>query len=745
MKRCESSSRPSDAAAGARVGGAIRRLSRVGGPVAAIFALLAAAEMLLMAPREDLLSVRVWWAVLLTHGVVALGVVVVALVADAVWGILSRSGVVRREGRTTGDWGAREGGPSDWGLSDWGLSDWGLALTALVAGFSHGWPVVKGPLEEALGRPLALGALVVVVVCCFWLLRRRPGMRSWQLVLPMVCAFAAALGYYLLRARPLGLAAHPLPASLTGISLFVLLVVVLIGRAQRRRNASLIALLFSMVFWVRLSAPAPHAPVVGEAEAAPTSGAAPAVRAPVLLIVIDTLRADALDLDGGAAGRTPHLARLAAESDVFTRAVANASWTLPTHASLFTGLRVSRHRVDMTSADGYGSRLDASLPTLHERLAGWGYATSCITANGIVGPASGLTRGCARYRHPGRAWTLQTAPLRLWYALTPSARPALEEQLMTQTTGLRRHATAGEVLGFALEELAEAREPAYLFLNLMDVHKPYPAAPEISTGKNISVLLDLMGVLVGLRDPEEFDRRHAEWARRSYLAQVSRLDDALGAFFAELREGGLYEEALIVVTADHGEAFFENPDLPLYYDHHGAYEPAVRIPLIVKRPGGQAGRRFGHLVEQAEIAPTVLALAAEGPGSEDPGSDDPGSEGLFDADSEAIALTEWNPHPIPGAMSTLPVQRIGLYRDGYKLVLEGDWRGAPRTRLFDLERGPFEGFEVSAGDPGPAEALRSELLEILGREWASGAALGSGEEEPDPELLETLRSLGYIE
>ncbi len=688
---------------------------------------------------------------------------------------MSRSGVVRRVRRTPSDGGPSDGGPSDGGLGDWGLSDWGLALTALVAGFAHGWPVVKGSLEEAFGRPLALGALAVVVVCCFWLLRRRPGMRSWQLVLPMVCALAAALGYYLLRARPLGLAAHPLPASLAGISLFVLLAVVLIGRARRRRNASLIALLFSMVFWVRLSAPAPHAPVVGEAEAAASAGAAPAVGAPVLLIVIDTLRADALDLDGGAAGRTPHLARLAAESDVWTRAVANASWTLPTHASLFTGLRVSRHRVDMTSTDGYGSRLDGSLPTLHERFAGRGYATSCITANGIVGPASGLTRGCARYRHPGRAWTLQTAPLRLWYALTPSARPALEEQLSTQTTGLRRHATAGEVLGFALEDLAAAREPAYLFMNLMDVHKPYPAAPEISTAENVSMLLDLMGVLVGLRDPEEFDRRHVEWARRSYLAQVSRLDGALGAFFAALRERGLYDEALIVVTADHGEAFFENPDLPLYYDHHGAYEPAVRIPLIVKRPGGKAGRRFDHLVEQAEIAAAVLALAAPGPGPERPNPEGPGpegpnpegpnpegqgpedqgpegphpestvSKGLFDGGSEAVALTEWNPHPIPGAMSTLPVQRIGLYRDGYKLVLEGDWRDAPRTRLFDLERGPFEAVEVSVGEASPAGALRSQLLEILGREWAAGAELGREEEEPDPELLETLRSLGYIE
>jgi arylsulfatase A-like enzyme len=387
----------------------------------------------------------------------------------------------------------------------------------------------------------------------------------------------------------------------------------------------------------------------------------------------------------------------------------------------------------MTSTPGYASKLDGSLSTLHERFAERGYATSCITANGIVGPASGLTRGCARYRHPGRAWTLQTAPLRLWYALTPSARPALEEQLLTQVTGLRRHATAAEVLGFALADLDLAPAPSYLFLNLMDVHKPYPAAPEISTARTLSFLVDLGGVLVGLREPEDFDRRQATWARRSYHEQVARLDEELGRFFAALREREIYDEALIVVTADHGEAFFDNPDLDLYYDHHGAYEAAVRIPLIVKRPRGSVGRRHARLVELADIAPAVLALAAG----------EPASGRLFTSGGPAV--TEWNPHPVPGAMSTLPLQRIGLYRDGYKLVLEGDWRNTPSTQLFDLEQEPFEAAEVSTSEADVAGRLRDELFGILGREWAAGAANRGGDGEPDPELLETLRSLGYIE
>ena len=311
---------------------------------------------------------------------------------------------------------------------------------------------------------------------------------------------------------------------------------------------------------------------------------------------------------------------------------------------------------------------------------------------------------------------------------------------MTLLTGLRRQATAAEVIDLALAELASTTAPPYLFLNLMDVHKPYPAAAEISSKENRAFLFDLTRLLAGLGEPEDFDREHVEWARRSYLAQVTELDRELGRLFGALRQMGLYDDALIVVTSDHGEAFFDNPDLPLYYDHHGAYEAAVRIPLVIKRSGRSKGRRFEHLVEQAEIAPALLALAAR---------ETPGGQSLYDEGRRRPIVTEWNPHPSPGAMSTLPLPRAALYRDDLKLVVEGDWRAAPvvgqlGVSLFDLEQSPFESTEVGSRLPRLTAELRTELLELLSEEWAA-AADQIESQEPDPRLLETLRSLGYIE
>jgi arylsulfatase A-like enzyme len=686
---------------------------------------LAVAEMALMAPARDLATPRVWWTVLLMHAVIALGVASAALAATGFASALGRLGSGR--------------------LDRVSPSDWSMLVLILVLGFAHGWPLVHGPLEAVLPRPLALGLVALVLATSYLLPRRLAGLRPEQLLAPALAVPVVSLGYYLLRAEPLGLPARSRLVSWVGLAGFVLLLLVATVVLRRYQRAAVTCLVVLAVLAVRAAAPRPHGliaqPVEESRTDSETAQTEPAHRYPILLIIVDTLRADALEIDREAGSRTPHLAHLATASDVFTGAIANASWTLPGHASLFTGLRASRHRVDLTSSPGYGARLAESVPTVHERMAWSGYATSCISANGIVGPASGLIRGCLGYRHPGRAWMLQTAPLRLWYALSPSSRPALEDQLLTQLTGLRRHATADEVVDLALVELTEPAAPPYLFLNFMDVHKPYPAAPGLSAEENRSFLVGLMRLLSGLDDPETFDHEQVEWYRRSYRAQVSRLDRELGRLFAELRRRGLYDDALIVVTADHGEAFLDNPDLPLYYDHHGAYEPVVRIPLIIKRPGQTEGRRFDHLVEQADIAPAMLSLAA---------ADGSGASRLTRQGGDDSVLTEWNPHPTPGAMSTLPSPRSGLYRGRFKLVFEGDWLGTPDAdaldvSLFDLERSPFEAAEVSAHHPRETAELAAELLRLLNREWEAGADARDEHQEPDPELLETLRSLGYIE
>lgn len=692
---------------------------------AATLGLLGLLEILLMAPGSDLASWRVWWTAVVLY--VPLAVVTALGGLAAGWAAVG----LRRIGAAT--------------RSEASLGDGALAAVTLVAGFGHGWPVVRRPLEALLGRPLAVVAVAVGLLAALIGLRQLSGLRGRRLVLPLVAGLVGPLAWYLLRAAPLGIPPPPRWLAVAAVALFGVLVATVIAGIRRRQALVLTVLVLLVVVTVRAAATNPHDPVT-RAEGGEGAGGDPAV--PVFLLVIDTLRADALDLGPPEISRTPNLAAVAASGDLFERAVANASWTLPGHASLFTGRRVSGHRLDMTSSAGFVSSLDPALPTLHERLAETGYTTACLSANGIVGPASGLARGCRRYRHPGRAWTLQTLPLRLWYALSPSDRPGLEEQAIVEWTGLRRHATADEIVSLALAELdsLEPRETPYLFLNLMDVHKPYPAADGVERRHRRRFHGDLMRTLAGRRSAESFDRRQAATLHRDYLAEVARLDRELGRFFAALESRDLYDRSLIVVTADHGEAFYDNSELPLYNDHHGAYEPAVRIPLIIKRPGQRQGRRFGHLVEQADLAETLLALTADRAATGLP---------LYDPNGRRTAVTEWNPHPTPGAMSTLPRARVGLYRADLKYVLEGEWRAALAADaepsesglhefLFDLERSPYEGADIASETPLLVEQLRRELARVTAEE-AQRDPGAAGPSELAPELEKILRSLGYID
>ncbi len=677
---------------------------------------LTVVELGMMAPTSDLASWRVWWTTALLHFAIAAGAALGGLAIAGLAGLAGRVGP-RSLSRTT---------PVDWMIAVW----------ALVLGFAHGWPVARPLLEGWLPRPLAL-ALFAVAAAGVLGAAGRCRSRSARL-LSILAALAACLAFYLLRARPLGLEPRSTVFSLACVLGAVVLAAGASRLSPRSRRVALALLAVGFVLVVRFAAPRPHS--VLELAPEPEGAGAPhwtatAERPPVVFIVADTLRADAIDLRTGAASRTPNLAALAARGDAYTNVVANASWTLPGHASLFTGLRPSAHRVDLTASAGYGPRLDSSVPTLHETFAERGYETSCVVANGIVGPSSGLVRGCRSYRHPGRAWMLQTGPMRLWYALSPSERPALEEQLLVQWTGLRRQATGDEVVDFALRELDAGDGPHYLFLNFMDVHKPYPAAAETPDEVRRTFLPALLRLLVGLDAPEHFDRSTVDWYREAYDEQVGNLDRELGRLFEALRERGLFDRALIVVTSDHGEAFFDNEELPLYYDHHGGYEAAVRIPLIVKPPGSGDGRRIEEAVDQTAIAPLVLEMID--------------GDRLALASSPEGISSEWNPHPEPGAMSTLPSPRAALYRDGLKLVVEGDWRsrsapGSLTISLFDLARSPFEGVEVAEERSETTAELTTELLKLLGHDWESAAARGEVEAEATEEQLETLRSLGYL-
>jgi arylsulfatase A-like enzyme len=273
--------------------------------------------------------------------------------------------------------------------------------------------------------------------------------------------------------------------------------------------------------------------------------AAPPQRGDVVLITIDTLRADALGFAGNRRAATPVLDRLASQGRVFPNAHAHNVVTLPSHANILTGLYPYQHGI----RDNSGFRLPASVPTLATVLKGAGYATGAFVGSFPLDSQFGLDRGFDAYddRYP------------------EGSHP--ESFVFPERRG-------SEVVGAALAWWRQQKgKPRFLWVHLFDPHAPY--AP-----------------------PEPFAAR---FAKEPYLGEVAAVDSFLQPLLGPFLEGK-EKPALVVVTADHGEALGEHGELT-----HGlfAYEPTLKVPLVLWGRGVQPGRD-GRWARHVDVFPTVL-------------------------------------------------------------------------------------------------------------------------------------------
>ncbi|MBZ0270102.1 sulfatase, partial [bacterium] len=266
----------------------------------------------------------------------------------------------------------------------------------------------------------------------------------------------------------------------------------------------------------------------------------------VLLVTIDTLRSDRLGFEGWTAADTPVLDRLAAGGVVFRTALATAPVTLPSHASILTGLYPPRHG----ALDNGIYSLPEGVPTLATILKDAGYATSASIGAYVLHRQYGLARGFDvyddRFRHP-------------------SADAARERR-------------GAHVVDRAIRWLRERDHdaPFFLWAHLYDPHAPYSPPAEYA----------------GFADP--------------YDGEIAYVDACIGALLDALREEGSLARTLVVVTADHGEAFGDGGERT-----HGLLlrESTLRVPWILRAKGAlPGGREIADVVSGADVAPTVLAL-----------------------------------------------------------------------------------------------------------------------------------------
>lgn len=470
---------------------------------------------------------------------------------------------------------------------------------------------------------------------------------------------------------------------------------VLLGRPERgrrllRRSAGPLgaglAVLIAGNFWY-----------VSTAERRALAGLPPArAGAPnVLLIVLDTVRADHLSGYGYDRDTTPNLDRLAGRGVRFAQARSTAPWTLPSHASLFTGRWP--HELSATTRRA----LDATYPTLAEYLSGRGYAAAGFTAN--THNASGwygLGRGFARYEDIDR--NTEVSPLEVLLSC------ALGRKLVTTSLGQRlvRYALDGAQYVVRKDAARMNRDalawlstrpgdrPWFLFLNYYDAHDPYVP-------------------------PRGFPRRYGKTvpgqdrftqARDDYDDCLAYLDTKVGELFGELERRGLSENTLVVLTSDHGENLGERALVG-----HGIslYRPELHVPLVVLQPDRvPSGRVVAEPVSLRDVAATVVDLAGCGAGAPFPGTSLARSwagttgrpDAPFLAEVDRPQLAEEQPH-VPAARGAMRAVVAG----GRVYIRNGD--GA--EELYDLEGDPSEARNL-AGAEESETALRP-FREALGR------------------------------
>jgi arylsulfatase A-like enzyme len=313
----------------------------------------------------------------------------------------------------------------------------------------------------------------------------------------------------------------------------------------------------------------------------------------VLLIVLDTVRAQNLSLYGYERATTPQLEKLADKGVVFERAISTAPWTLPSHASMFTG----RNQHELTV--GFAAKLDATYPTLAEELSAHGYLTAGFVANTwYCGKASGLSRGFTHYEDlvasPGQVIVSST--------LGRAANGNFSLRRAINYSEVLGRKKAPEINASFLTWLSQKdpQRPFFAFLNYFDAHEPYlPPGP--------------FGVKFGPNVPRGNPRHDHYWNWQpseiqaeldAYDGAIAYLDHQLGVLFDQLAKRRFLENTLVIITADHGEEFGEHGIM----DHgYSLYLPLLHVPLLVSFPGRMpAGIRVNEPVSLRDLPATVM-------------------------------------------------------------------------------------------------------------------------------------------
>jgi len=352
----------------------------------------------------------------------------------------------------------------------------------------------------------------------------------------------------------------------------------------------------------------------------------------VLLVVLDTVAAGHLQLFGYPRSTSPTLIELAERGIRFDAAHSGSSWTLPSHATMFTGR--SFHEL----AAGWETPLDGAQPTLAEFLGGRGYATAGFAANyEYCARDSGLARGFTHYEDfwfPALTGFKMAALVSRPIAGMESVEDFLESQLeisrfrpIMKYVGLlldNNRKRAPELNRELLEWLSNRdrpERPFFAFLNYYDAHTPYHLAP--GRPYRFGAVPDDARLRQLIQKWETLDKQYVasadiEFAATAYDECVADLDEQLGVLFDELEHRGVLERTWLIVVADHGESFGEHAGV--FCHGSSLYQSEVHVPLLIVPPGGTTKRVVTDTVSLRDLPATIVDVLGMADGSPFPGA-----------------------------------------------------------------------------------------------------------------------------
>ncbi|MCB9661668.1 MAG: sulfatase-like hydrolase/transferase [Sandaracinaceae bacterium] len=446
----------------------------------------------------------------------------------------------------------------------------------------------------------------------------------------------------------------------------------------------------------------------------------PADAGNVLVIVVDTLRADHLPAWGYQRGSTPHLDAFAADAVRFDQAFSNASWTRPSFASIMSGRMPSSHTVM-----GKGSRLPEEVTTMAEAMSARGFVTGGFVTNFNVEPRFNFGQGFDEYRFLEPDFVLGAdadSSKLLVLQVVRRVREKFNGMLNVVAPGAdyQDAETVNREL-FAWLERAPSDRPWLLFAGYMDPHDPYFSHPYSGSGYSRAAHQNPR--------PEE-----AEALRRLYDGEITYWDSHFGALVAELQRRGLYDDMTIIVTSDHGEEFGEHGG---FWHGDTLYDEQLRVPLMVKLPrNSRGGTVLRHWVQSIDIMPTLLrAQGLDVPEGVQGGDLFLGTDRVYAEESHAENILE-----------SIRV-RSGMTERKLITANEGNPRGLPTTELFHVDDDPTEQHDRAADADSAEEIAGLRTLMAERRRWAAEGRAQSDEvpvtDMGDDEKASLCR-LGYL-